>query len=70
MGGDDNKTHQQPNAKETELFWTKIWQPKQHNEKAELIKHITSELEQLEEGPKAEKHTGLLKTTLKNVSKW
>ena len=32
LGGDNNKTHQQPNAKETERFWTKIWQPKQHNE--------------------------------------
>ena len=28
LGGDDNKTYQQPNAKETERFWTKIWQPK------------------------------------------
>ena len=24
LGGDNNKTHQQPNAKETERFWTKI----------------------------------------------
>ena len=24
LGGDDNKTYQQPNAKETERFWTKI----------------------------------------------
>ena len=70
LGGDDNKTHQQPNAKETERFWTKIWQPKQHNEKAEWINHITRELEQLEEGPKAEIHTDLLRTTLKKVSNW
>ena len=53
LGGDDNKTYQQPNAKETERFWTKIWQPKQHNEKSEWINHITRELEQLEEGPKS-----------------
>ena len=45
--------------------WTKIWQPKQHNEKAKWINHITRELEELEEGPKAEIHTDLLKTTLK-----
>ena len=45
LGGDNNKTHQQPNAKETERFWTKIWQPKQHNVKAEWINHITKELE-------------------------
>ena len=68
LRGDDNKTHQQPNAKETERFWTKIWQPKQHNEKAEWINHITRELEQLEEGPKAEIHTDLLRTTLKKES--
>ena len=70
LGGDDNKTYQQLNAKETERFWTKIWQPKQHNEKAEWISHITKELEQLKEGPKAEIHTDLLKTTLKKVSNW
>ena len=40
-----------------------------HNGKAEWIKHITRELE-LEEGPKAEIHTDLLKTTLKKVSNW
>ena len=70
LGGDDNKTYQQPNAKETEIFWTKIWQRKQHNKKAEWINHITRELEQLGEGPKAEIHTDLLKTTLKKVSNW
>ena len=58
-----------PDAKETERFWTKIWQPK-HYEKAEWINHITRELEQLEEGLKAEIHTDLLKTTLKKVSNW
>ena len=70
LGGDDNKTYQQPNAKETGRFWTKIWQPKQHNEKAEGLNHITRELKQLEEGPKAEIYTDLLKTTLKKVSNW
>ena len=64
MGGDDNKTYQQPDAKETERFWTKIWQPTQHNEKAERINHITRELAGLE----AEIHTDLLKTTLRKVS--
>ena len=66
MGEDDNKTYQQPDAKETQRFW----QPKQHNKKAEWINHITRELEELEEGPKAEIHTDLLKTTLKKVSNW
>ena len=70
VGGDDNKTYQQPDAKETKRFWTKIWQPKQHNEKAEWINHITRELDQLKEDPKAEIHTDLLKTTLKKVANW
>ena len=37
---------------------------KKHNEKAEWINNITRELEDLKEGPKAEIHTDLLKTTL------
>ena len=35
LEGSDTKTYQQPDAKETERFWTKIWQPKKHNENAE-----------------------------------
>ena len=35
LGGNDIKTYQQPDAKEIEQFWKKIWQPKKHNEKAE-----------------------------------
>ena len=70
MGGDDNKTYQQPDEKETERFWTKIWQPKKHNEKAEWINNITREPEELEEGPRAEIQTDLLKTTIKKISNW
>ena len=36
----------------------------------EWINHITRELQELEEGPKTEIHTDLLKTTLKKVSNW
>ena len=57
LGGDDNKSCLQPDAKETQRFWTKIWQPKKHNKKAEWINDITRELEGLEESPKGEKHT-------------
>ena len=64
------KTYQQPDAKETEHFWTKIWQPKKHNEKAEWINNMTRELERLEEGPKGEIHIELLKKTLKKISNW
>ena len=40
----DTKTYQQSDAKETEQFWTKIWQPKKDNEKAEWINDMTIEL--------------------------
>ena len=43
---------------------------KKLTEKAEWINHITRELEELEEGPKAEIHTDLLKMTLKKVLNW
>ena len=66
MGGDDTKIYQQPDARETERFWTKIWQTKKkHNEKAEWIINMTKELERLKQRPKAEIHIDLLKTTLK-----
>ena len=45
LGGHDTKIYQQPDARETEQFWTKIWQPKKNNEKAELINDMTRELE-------------------------
>ena len=70
LEGHDTKTYQQPDARETERFWTKIWQPKNHNEKAEWINDMTTELEGLEEGPNAEIHIELLKKTLKKISNW
>ena len=69
LGRDDTKTYQQPDAREIERFWTKIWQPKKHNEKVEWINNMTRELEGLEEGPKAKIHIDLLKTTLKKIIK-
>ena len=70
LGGQDTKTYQQPDTRETERFWTKIWQPKKHNEKAEWINDMARELEGLEEGPKAEINIELLKKTLKKISNW
>ena len=70
MGVHDTKTYQQPDAKETEQFWTKIWQPQKYNEKAEWINDMTRELEGLEEGPQAEIHIEQLKKTLKKISNW
>ena len=33
--GDDTKTYPQLNARETEQFWTIIWQPRDYYNKAE-----------------------------------
>ena len=73
LGGDDTKTYQQLDARETEWFWTKIWQPRKHNKKTQWIwqknpMDMTKELE--EQGPKVEIHINLLKMTLKNISNW
>ena len=38
------KTYQQPDAREAEQFWSKIWQPREHNEKAEWIKQHVKRL--------------------------
>ena len=65
LGGDDTKTYQQPDAKETE--WFGLGNQK-HNEKAESINNMARELEGLEEGPKAEIHIDLLKMRLKEIS--
>ena len=43
---------------------------KKHNEKAEWRNNMTKELEGLKEGPKAEIHIELLKTTQQKVSNW
>ena len=70
-GRSDTKTYQQPDAKETKRYWTKIWQPKKKPyENAEWINNITRELEGLEEDPKTKIHIDLLKTTLKRISNW
>ena len=63
LGGHDTKTYQQPDTKETERFWTKIWQPKKHDEKVECINNMTRKVEGLEEAPKVEILIKLLKNT-------
>ena len=71
LGGGDMKTYQLPDAKETQRFWTKIWQQKKkHDKRDEWINDITRERERLEEGPKAEILIDLLKTTLKRIPNW
>ena len=59
------KIYQQLDAKETEQFWKKIWQPKKHYGKAKWINNKTKELEGFKEGLKTEIHIDLLKMTLK-----
>ena len=66
-GGDATKTFQQSDARETEQFWSKIWQPREHNKKVEWKSNMEKDLEGLEEGPKVEIHVDILKTTLKNI---
>ena len=51
--------------KKSNDFGQKYGNQKKSNEKAEWINNMTRELEGLKEGPKAEIHTELLKTTLK-----
>ena len=67
VGGDDTKTYQQPNARETEQFWTKLWQPRERDKKAECISSMIKEFEGLGEGLKAKIHIDLLRITLKNI---
>ena len=57
-------TYQQPNARETEQLWSKIWKPRQHK-KADWISNMAKELRI--EGCKAEVNIGLLRMTLKNI---
>ena len=67
---DDTKTYWNKDTRETERFWTRIWEPRKHNEKAEWINSMTWELGGLEEGPKAEIYFDLLRKTLKKISNW
>ena len=63
LGGDEMKTYQPPDVKETKQFGQKYGNQK-HNEKPEWIKNMTIEQEGLEESLKVEMHIDLLKKTL------
>ena len=65
LGWDDTKTYQN---KRNQTILDKNMVTKTHNEKAEWINNISRELEGLKNGPKAEIHIDLLKTTLKKIS--
>ena len=61
MEGDDTKTYQQLDARETEQFWTIIWQPRDYYKEAERISNMAKELG-LEEGLKVDINIDLLRT--------
>ena len=57
-------------AKETKLFWSKIWERKEHNRKVEWINCIEKELEGVEKGPETILHLESLREILKTVMNW
>ena len=59
----NNRMQEKPN--EFGLKYGNQKEKKKHNEKAKWTNNMTKELEGLEEGPKAEIHNDLFKTTLK-----
>ena len=62
--GEWAKTYKQPNVKEAR-FWSKTWEWKDHNKKAEWMNSMETELWTLEEGPLVNIHSDALKWTLK-----
>ena len=60
---DGTKTYQQPDARETKQFWSKIWQPRE-DKKSRMDKQHRKRVKRLEEGPKVKIHIYLLKTLL------
>ena len=51
-------------CKSGKRFWSKIWERKDHNKKAEWTNNMETELRILEEGPQVNIHTDGLKATL------
>ena len=73
VGRDSMKTYQQPDAREAKQFWSKIWQPREHNKKAKQISNMGKELKGLKEGPKAKIDIDLLYLTIltiKEILNW
>ena len=63
VGGDDTNIYQQPDARETGQFLSKIRQPREHSKN--WIINMAKKFEGLDEGTKAEIHIDLLRMTLK-----
>ena len=62
--GECPKTNQQPVAREAKLFWSKIWERRDHNRTAEWINNMEKYLQGREEGPKAKIHVDSLRAKL------
>ena len=67
VSGEQAKTYQQLDEKEEKRFWSKIWERKDHNKKAEYINNMETELRILEEGPKVEIHLEYPRQHLNNT---
>ena len=70
VGGECMRTNRQLDAKEIKQFWSKIWEQKEHNKKAEWINNMKKELQGAEEGPKPDIYLESLGVTRKKVLNW
>ena len=68
--GKSTKAYQQLDDKETKQFWSKIWERREHNRKAEWISNMEKYLQGLEEGPKEKIQLDSLRATLKKAPNW
>ena len=65
MGGDDTKTYQQPDATETEQFWTKIWQPREHDKKSQMDKQYDKRIRSRRRSESGNTHQSNTKKNIK-----
>ena len=64
------KTYHQPDIRETKQFWSKIWEQKERNRKAEWMNNMGKELQWPKEIPKTNIQLNSLRATLKKVTNW
>ena len=66
LGGEYTRTYRQPDAKEANQCWSKIWERKVHNRKAEWMNNMKKKIKGLEEGPQAMIHLKLFRRSVLN----
>ena len=69
MGRDDTKTHQQPDARETKQFWSKMWQPREHYKKS-IIDKIYDKRIRTRKRPESENTNRFTQNNTKKISNW